>query len=130
MTTKGAKGGKAAGKKAAPAKKLIVEPTDRVLVQRGFVPFDPRKRLYAASVGTPAGVHYAYDFESGTVLRAWRGLFIDTYAMWENRGNDQTAVANGPALTFHAKPTIALIEYAANGDWPEQPIFPDLTGGV
>ena len=117
---KGAKGGKAGARKAA-SKKILVEPTDRVLVQRGFVPFDPRKRLYAASVGTPAGVHYAYDFETGTVLRAWRGSFVDTYAMWENRGNDQTAVANGPALTFPGKPTIALIESAANGDWPEQP---------
>ncbi len=115
------KGPGAARKAAAASKKILVEPKDRVLVQRGFVPFDPRKRLYAASVGTPAGVHFAYDFETGTVLRAWRGSFVDTYAMWENRGNDQTAVATGPALTFHGKPTIALIENAATGDWPEQP---------
>jgi hypothetical protein len=119
--TKGGKGGKAAGKKAAPTKKLVVEPTDRVLLQRGFVPFDPRKRLYAASVGSPVGVHFAYDFETGTVLRAWRGSFLDTFAMWDGRGNDQTAVANGPALTFDAKPTVALIEYPANGGWPDQP---------
>ncbi|MEY2880251.1 MAG: hypothetical protein RLZZ15_2631, partial [Verrucomicrobiota bacterium] len=115
-TKKGGRG----GRKSAPTKKLVVEPTDRVLVQRGFVPFDPRKRLYALSVGSPAGAHFAYDSETGTVLRAWRGSFLDTYAMWENRGNDQTAVANGPALTFHGKPTLALIENAATGDWPEQ----------
>ncbi len=117
----GTKKGPGGRKGGPPAKKLIVEPTNRVLVQRGFVPFDPRKRLYAASVGTPAGVHFAYDFETGTVLRAWRGSFVDTYAMWDNRGNDQTALANGPALTFPGKPTFVLIENAAAGDWPEQP---------
>ncbi|MEO6244442.1 MAG: family 16 glycoside hydrolase [Opitutaceae bacterium] len=119
---KGPKGGKAGAKKASAAsKKTVVEPKDRVLLQRGFVPFDPRKRLYAASVGSPTGVHFAYDFETATILRAWRGSFIDTSAMWDGRGNDQTAVANGPALTFHDKPTIAFIEYPSGGGWPDQP---------
>lgn len=115
-----ARGGRGGGGGNA-AKQVLVEPKDRILVQRGFVPFDPRKRLYAASVGTPAGVHYAYDFETGSLLRAWHGSFINTVDMWEGRGNDQTARPDGPALTFHGKPTIALIEYAQNGDWPEQP---------
>jgi len=102
-------------------KEVAVDPTDRILLQRGFVPFEPRKRLYAASVGTPAGVNYAYDFETGAVLRAWRGAFINTADMWEGRGNDQVAQANGPALTFNAKPAVALIEYAQRNDWPDQP---------
>ncbi len=106
---------------AIAAKRLVVESTDRILLQRGFVPFDPRKRLYAASVGTPAGVHYAYDFETGALLRAWRGSFIDTMDMWEGRGNDQVAKALGPELTFNAKPAVAMIEYAQRGDWPDQP---------
>ena len=105
----------------ASAKQVRVEPTDRVLLQRGFVPFEPRKRLYAASIGTPAGVHFAYDFETGSLLRAWRGPFIDAAEMWEGRGNDQTALPQGPALTFNGKPTVATIEYARSGDWPDQP---------
>lgn len=109
------------GGRGGSAKQVRLDPTDRVLVQRGFVPFEPRKRLYAASVGTPAGVHYAYDFETGALLRAWRGAFLNTAEMWEGRGNDQTAKPEGPALTFNGKPEIALIEYAANGDWPDQP---------
>ncbi|WP_414660892.1 family 16 glycoside hydrolase [Horticoccus sp. 23ND18S-11] len=114
-------GGRGPRGAAAAGRQLLVEPKDRTLLQRGFVPFEPRKRLYAASVGTPAGVHFAYDFETGTVLRAWRGSFVDTFQMWDGRGNDQTAKPAGPAITFHGKPTIALIEYAANGDWPDQP---------
>lgn len=106
---------------AGRGKPVLVEPTDRILLQRSFVPFEPRKRLYAASVGTPAGVHYAYDFETGAVLRAWRGAFINTSEMWEGRGTDQVAQPTGPALTFIGKPAIALIEYAQRNDWPDQP---------
>lgn len=109
------------GRGGAAARQLIVEPKDRTLLQRGFVPFEPRKRLYAAAVGSPAGAHFAYDFETAAILHAWRGSFVDTFQMWDGRGNDQTAKPAGPALTFNGKPTIALIEYAANGDWPTQP---------
>lgn len=111
------KGG--AAKKGGPSYQVPVK--DRIVLQRGFVPFDPKKRLYAASVGTPAGIHYAYDFEAGTILRGWRGNFIDASPMWEGRGNDQVARPTGPSLTFGAKPTVALIEYTADGDWPDQP---------
>ncbi len=105
----------------ASTRQLIVEPKDRTLLQRGFVPFEPRKRLYAAAVGSPAGAHFAYDFETSAILHAWRGSFVDTFQMWDGRGNDQTAKPAGPSLTFNGKPAIALIEYAANGDWPDQP---------
>ncbi len=115
---RGGRGPRAAG--AAP-RQLLVEPKDRTLLQRGFVPFEPRKRLYAAAVGTPAGAHFAYDFETAAILHAWRGSFVDTFQMWEGRGNDQTARPAGPALTFNGKPTLALIESAATGDWPTQP---------
>jgi hypothetical protein len=106
---------------AKQAKKVVVEVKDRVLAQRGFVPFEPRKRLYAISVGTPAGVHYAYDFETASLLRAWRGDFVDTTEMWEGRGNDQLAKPLGPTLPFAGKPTLALLEYPNTHDWPEQP---------
>ncbi|HEY1109871.1 MAG TPA: family 16 glycoside hydrolase [Opitutaceae bacterium] len=112
---------KTGGNTAKKGPSYQVEVKDRIVLQRGFVPFNPRKRLYAASVGTPAGVHFAYDFETGALLRAWRGSFLNTAEMWEGRGTDQTAQPEGPALTFNGKPAIALIEYAARGDWPDQP---------
>jgi len=115
---RGGRGGRGP-RSGVASKQLIVEPKDRVLLQRGFVPFEPRKRLYAATVGSPAGTHFAYDFETGALLHAWRGSFIDTFNMWDGRGNDQTAKAAGPALTFNGKPFLGLIEYAANGDWPD-----------
>lgn len=105
---------------ANAAKLIVLEPAaDRIRMQRGFVPFEPKKRLYATNVGTPAGVHYAYDLETGALLRAWRGTWIDTTEMWENRGEPQLAKPTGPALTLNAKPTVAFIENPRTAGWPE-----------
>lgn len=103
------------------SKEVAVEPADRVLLQRSFVPYEPRKRLYAASVGSPTGVHYAYDFETGALLRAWRGRFLDANQMWEGRGEAQTARPLGAALTLNAKPAFVLLESGPSGDWPSEP---------
>lgn len=99
---------------------LLIAPEERVRLQRGFVPFDPKKRLYAINVGTPAGTHYAYDFETGAILRVWRGNFLDTFEMWDGRGENQIAKPAGPALTLNAKPVVALLERSAH-DWPDAP---------
>lgn len=125
-TKKGKKGAKkkaaAKSESAAVRMKVIpVEPTDRILLQRGFVPYEPKKRLYAASIGTPAGVHFAYDFETGALLRGWHGHFLDTFEMWDGRGANQYAKPTGPALTLNAKPTVALIEFPQSGGWPDEP---------
>ena len=106
--------------KAPVEKILLINPTDRPRLQRGFVPFDPKKRLYAISVGSPTGAHYAYDFEAGSILRVWRGSFLDTAEMWQGRGEPQLAEPAGPALTLNAKPTVTLLERSAF-DWPDAP---------
>ncbi len=103
---------------SARPKQITVEPQDRILVQRGFVPYEPKKRLYAASIGTPAGIHYAYDFATGALLRVWRGRFLDTFEMWDGRGANQYAKPTGPALTLNARPTVALIEFPQTAGWP------------
>lgn len=102
------------------AQQLLIQPDERVRLQRGFVPYEPKKRLYAISVGTPAGTHYAYDFETGAILRVWRGSFVDAFEMWDGRGEPQLAKSAGPAITLNAKPAIALLERAAD-EWPDAP---------
>lgn len=100
-------------------RQILLEPADRIRLQRGFVPFEPKKRLYAVSVGTPQGIHYAYDFETGAVLRVWRGPWLDTADMWEGRGEPQLAKPTGPALTLTAKPTVALVDFPKASGWPD-----------
>lgn len=103
-----------------PPTRLAIEPVDgRVRVQRGFVPYAPSKRLYAISVGTPAGIHYSYDFDTAALLRVWRGAWLDVAEMWDNRGNNQWAVPLGPDLVLNARPTVAVLEFPERGTWPE-----------
>ena len=107
-------------KPPAALKQLLIAPTDRTRLQRGFVPYEPKKRLYAISVGSPSGVNFAYDFETGSILNVWRGAFLDASEMWEGRGEPQLAKPAGPTLTLNAKPLLALLERPAN-DWPAAP---------
>jgi len=119
-----AKGKQPAGKAAKQPANIIsipVDVSDTIVLQRGFVPYEPVKRLYAISVGHPAGVHYAYDLSTGALLRAWRGGFIDAGEMWEGRSANQWAKPTGPALTLNARPTVARIDGAGNSPWPTEP---------
>jgi hypothetical protein len=110
--------------RGAPAP-ILVTPKDRVLLQRGFVPVGGALRLYACLVGTPAGVHYAYDFESGALLSVWRGEFADMVEIWGPRARNQTARPAGREVAVAAKPLIALFSnrpmIAFPQTWPEQP---------
>jgi len=118
---KGKQSAPKAAKQAPKITKIPVDVTDTIILQRGFIPYEPKKRLYAASVGTPAGVHYAYDFETGALLRVWRGRFIDAGEMWEGRSANQWAKPTGPALTLNALPTIAFLASPSASDWPTTP---------
>ncbi len=106
--------------KKEPELPTLIDPTDRVLAQRAFVPFESGKRLYAISVGSPAGVHFAYDLEAATLLRVWRGKFLDASQLWKGRAEPQIAKPTGPSLTLTGKPLLALF---ADGEphWPEKP---------
>ncbi len=111
------------GKKAArkAQEQIVLTVGDRVRLQRGFVPFQPYKRLYACSVGTPEGVNYAYDLASFSLLCVWRGGFIDTTEMWQDRGVSQLAKPAGPSLPLTGAPGIALLEAPDSDGWPVQP---------
>lgn len=113
-------GGAAPPRQTEEASPLPLEVADRVLVQRTFTAFEGAKRIYTAAVGSPTGTHYTYDLEAATVLRVWRGEFLDAASMWSGRGNDQTGDPMGPALTLSGKPLLAQF---ADGEllWPARP---------
>lgn len=109
----------------APPAPILVTPQDRVLLQRGFVPVDGALRLYACVVGTPAGVHYAYDLGSGTLLSVWRGQFADLVELWGPRSRNQTIRPAGNEIAIAARPLLAQFPdrpmIAFPQSWPDQP---------
>jgi len=100
---------------------MIIEPFEgRVRTQRCFTPFEPRKRLYTIAVGSPAGVHYAYDFDTAALLHVWSGRFLDTIEFWKDRAENQYGIPAGPRLTLPGKPVVSLLE-SSRHDFPDVP---------
>ncbi|MEO0007965.1 MAG: hypothetical protein RJA20_2161 [Bacteroidota bacterium] len=68
---------------------------------------DPhRKRVvHAVQVGDPAKLHYTYDLDNGSVAQIWKGGFLNTSPMWDDRG-DGSSRPRGPVLALDDIQTI------------------------
>lgn len=76
------------GKKANNSMKISAK--DGAIVQRSFLRHNGEIRTHCISVGTPEGIHYAYDMNLGTLLSVWSGEdFFDATLMWTARGGEQ-----------------------------------------
>ncbi|TYA74770.1 family 16 glycoside hydrolase [Seonamhaeicola marinus] len=100
-----------------PLKGIIVEPKDKPVMQRSFVNHKDQKHTHAISVGTPQGVHYSYNLATGSLLKVWRGSFLNTTHMWLSRGFKQLGEPVGFAIAMHGDLEFAPLE-TENTPWP------------
>lgn len=110
-----------AGPGAAGEKEVSipVEPTDRILLQRTFVTLEKSRRVYACVVGSPQGVHYAYDLEQAALIGVWRGGFFEGRDLWVERAEDQEARPTGPGFPIEGRPL--LFQFGDHdAHWPAQ----------
>ena len=77
------------------------------IVQRCFMMHEGREYPYIIAVGTPDGLHFAYDIASATLLKVWRGNFLDVTGMWYSRGADQMAWPKGAMVSVATAPAFA-----------------------
>ncbi len=109
--------------------------------QPNFFRETKRKRIvHAVQVGDPSQVHYTYDLDNGAVAQIWKGDFLNTSPMWDNRGDgssrplgavlsfDDVSVVVAKADLFDLKPSITepVAEYRPKGydlDDGGQPTF-------
>jgi hypothetical protein len=68
-----------------------------------------KKKTHVISVGDPTGVHYSYDLNQGSLLRVWRGDFLNVTEMWYERGEPQVSTSMGAAVIFKGKAQLALV---------------------
>lgn len=109
---------------------LPVETDAEPFLLRSFVYFpsprvyEPaRKRTHALSVGEDQGPHYTIDLQSGALLMAWQGAFVDAGQMWVDRGEPQVVKPLGGTVNFSGEPQwVDLSEPGAA--WPDT-ISPD-----
>ena len=109
-----------------PAEKIMIEIDDETIAQRSFLMHNGNKRTHCISVGTPQGIHYAYDLEFGSLLKVWSGDFLDATPMWYSRGQQQLGIPAGFIVSFHGTPEFAELGNDS-GAWPD--IISDETDG-
>jgi hypothetical protein len=82
-------------------------------VFRSFMDFSKgkfKKRIVkAVSVGSPEQVHYTYDMENGALIQLWKGDFLNTSPMWDNRG-DGSSRPRGATLLLNDMPQLTSTE--------------------
>ncbi len=91
--------------------------TEKVRMQRGFVEHLGVKKSYTVAVGEPNGAHYFYNFNTGAILSAWSGSFVDVTTMWRSRGDRQTMYANNARQNFLDLP--AFLTGNRSDSWPD-----------
>ena len=83
---------------------LINPEPEKAVIQRSFMDSPDGKSTHCLSVGTPQGVHFTVNLETGNLFQVWDGGFLDATPMWHRRGNGQTGKPLGPTISFAGAP--------------------------
>jgi hypothetical protein len=105
-------------RRVAGQEPLIYTVKKEPVMQRGFMQHGQGTNPYAAAVGIPGGVNYAYDLNSYTPLSVWHGGYLDVGPMWIERGEKQLAHPLGPELQLSGLPTISTLP-DQDAAWPD-----------
>lgn len=64
-----------------------------------------KRVVHAVQVGDPMHLHYTYDLDNGCIPQLWKGDFLNTSPMWDNRG-DGSSRPRGAVLALDDVQTI------------------------
>lgn len=64
-----------------------------------------KRIVHNVNVGSPDKLHYSYDMDNGAIVQLWKGEFLNTSPMWDNRG-DGSSRPRGAILTLGNTPSI------------------------
>lgn len=68
-----------------------------------------KRIVHPVSVGHPDGMHYTYDLDNGGLAQVWRGNFLNTSPMWDNRG-DGSSQPRGMVLPLGDRATLVTLD--------------------
>lgn len=58
-----------------------------------------KRVVHAVNVGSPDKLHYTFDLDNANIVQIWKGNFLNTTPMWDDRG-DGSSRPLGPVLTL------------------------------
>ncbi len=102
----------------SPVNPIFVKPEIGARHLRSFSDFQMphmqrRKRITnAINIGDPTELHYTYDLKQGSLVRVWKGDFLNATPMWNNRGNG-VSTPMGPVLQL--TPNTQIMSEPADG---------------
>ncbi len=96
----------------------VINPIKETVTQRSFWIHNGEKRTHCISIGHPKGVNYSYDLETGSLLQAWGGNFMNTKKMWQGRGEKQLGEPLGFVISMHGDPEFAYLKTSSSA-WPD-----------
>src|SRR5690606_27957245 len=106
------------GRNRPQPEKILIEPKEDIIAQRTFFMHKGVKKVYNISVGSPQGIHYAFEFSRASLLMAWDGAFLDATPMWDSRGESQLVEPNPFHISSHGDFEFAFLENE-NSQWPD-----------
>ncbi len=94
---------------ANPTSPIMLNPTTEPVVFRSFMDIregEKGKRVvHAVSVGNKENIHFTYDLDNAALFQIWKGGFLNTTPMWNDRGDGSskpmgslTALGDAPLL--------------------------------
>ena len=95
-----------------PVEPILLD-ADTARVIRSFADVGPEggtseRVVHAINVGSPQQIHYTLDYDQGTIVRAWRGEFLDATPMWYQRG-DGSSRPRGTEEFLTMRPLVARL---------------------
>ncbi|QDV06776.1 PA14 domain protein [Planctomycetes bacterium Poly30] len=69
-------------------------------------------------VGTPTGVHFAFDVENGRLAKAWRGRFLNAMGTWQGRAGALEKPGSSDVVDLLPGFAISPMD-RLNGEWTE-----------
>jgi hypothetical protein len=96
----------------------LIDPVDKPIVMHGFMQMPDRVHPHSAAVGFPEDVHFGIDLNNGSLMKMWKGDFLDVSTMWVGRGGGNLSLNEEAALTFNGAPAMAFLDRRDTA-WPD-----------
>lgn len=96
----------------------LVEPVSEPVVMHGFMDMGARVHTHTAAVGYPGGINFAFDQNSGSLMKIWKGNFLDASTMWLGRGGGNLSLNEEGAISLGGEPSMAFLQHADDA-WPD-----------
>ncbi|WP_394993154.1 DUF1080 domain-containing protein [Emticicia sp.] len=103
---------------ANPTSPILLNTATEPVILRSFMDIKDdgkgKRVVHAVSVGNKENIHFTYDLDNGALFQIWKGGFLNTTPMWNDRGDgsskpmgSRTSLSDAPLLNVLDSPAKA-----------------------